>query len=288
MGGLGKLQEGSVLSAWVYGIATHVCLDMLRSTKRRALPMDLGAPSPGTVRLGTPLPESMWLQPASDASVMRDDGDPSDRVVARESIRLAFIAALQLLPPRQRAVLILRDVLRWRAAEVADLLETSTASVNSALQRARATLRAHDVRRLAPPPPDDHEQLALLARYVDAFERFDIDALVTLLHEDATLSMPPFALWLQGRAAIRDWFTGAGADCRYEHLVPVHANGAPGFAVYRPSKSDSRTLEAFSIQVLELSEGRISAIHAFLDPTLFPLFDLPTTRAQLGEAGELE
>ena len=197
--------------------------------------------------------------------------------VARETIRLAFVAALQHLPPRQRAVLILCEVLRWQASEVAELLETSVASVNSALQRARATL---EVRDLSPaeqdPPAMDEAERELLARYVDAFERYDMDALTTLLHEDATQSMPPYDLWLTGREDIFTWWLGPGAGCRGSRVIPtVAANGSPAFGQYKPSESGSG-FDPWALQVLEVEDGRIVELTFFLDTErVFPLFGLP-------------
>jgi RNA polymerase sigma-70 factor (ECF subfamily) len=193
----------------------------------------------------------------------------------RESVRLAFIAALQHLAPRPRAVLILRDVLRWRAAEVAALLETSVDAVNSALRRARAALGAID-RESAPSAPSEAER-ALLAAYIDAFERHDVDAFVTLLRDDAVLEMPPFELWMQGPDDIRRWMLAVDAFGQ-ELLTPVNANGSPAVAVYRPQVPGRRPT-AFSIQVLDILDGRISAIHAFVDPALLRLFGLPTEPA---------
>jgi RNA polymerase sigma-70 factor, ECF subfamily len=264
----------SALRSWLYRIATNVCLDMLQSRKRRALPMDLGAPSSGESEAGPRLPESIWVQPMPDGRVLRPTDDPAEMAESRESIRVAFVTALQHLPPRQRAVLILREVLRWRAAEVAELLETSVASVNSALQRARATLAVSDLSDTDPLHPEDEEQRKLLARYVDAFERFDIDSLVSLLHEDATMSMPPYDLWLRGAAELRKGLLGAGAGCRGSRFEPVVANGAPGFAQWRAG-GPGGSHEAWAIHVLRISDGRISGIDFFVDPNLFPLFDLP-------------
>jgi RNA polymerase sigma-70 factor, ECF subfamily len=264
----------SALRSWLYRIATNVCLDMLQSRKRRALPMDLGPPSSGDSEAGPRLPESTWLQPIPDGRVLRPADDPAEMAESRESIRVAFVTALQHLPPRQRAVLILREVLRWRAAEVAELLETSVASVNSALQRARATLAASDLSDTDPFQPGDEKQRKLLARYVDAFERFDIDSLVSLLHEDATMSMPPYDLWLYGAAELRKWLLGAGAGCRGSRFEPVVANGAPAFAQWRAG-GPGGSHDAWAIHVLRMSDGRISGIDFFVDPNLFPLFDLP-------------
>lgn len=269
-----RFEGRAALRSWLYRIATNVCLDMLRGSQRRARPMDLSEPRAADSLLGDPLPETTWIQPIPDERVVSGDGDPADVAVARDTIRLAFIAALQHLPPRQRAVLILREVLRWKATEVAELLDTTVASVNSALQRARATLATADVASDAADPADE-EQRALLARYVDAFERYDMDSLTSLLHEDATWSMPPYELWLQSHDDIRAWCLGPGIGCRGSRLVPTIANGLPAFGQYKPGGRNG-TFEPWSLQVLELSAGRIAGISFFLDTaSLFPLFDLP-------------
>ncbi len=264
----------AALRSWLYRIATNVCFDMLKSGKRRARPMDFGAAVPGDTPPGTPSPEVPWLQPIPDGRVLADEDDPAERVIARETVRLAFVAALQHLPPRQRAVLILREVLRWKAGEVAELLDTSVPSVNSALQRARATIAAGNPAVTDPVRPMDDEQRALLARYVDAFERYDIDSLVALLYEDAVQSMPPYELWLRGPADIRTWMLGNGIGCRGSRLVPTVANGAPAFGQYRVDPAGGHA--PWSLQVLEISGGRIAGLNFFLDTeTLFPLFGLP-------------
>jgi RNA polymerase sigma-70 factor, ECF subfamily len=256
--------------SWLYKIATNVCLTMLDGRKRRALPMDLASPSPPSAALGAPLTESLWLQPIPDRLAVRPDGDPAEVTVSRETIRLAFVAALQHLPPRQRAVLILRDVLRWKAAEVADLLGARVVAVNGLLRRARMTLASADLTTTGAAERSAQDQTQL-ARYVDAFERFDIDALVTLLHDDAIFSMPPFALWLRGPSTIRVWLLTN--PCANTHLAPIEANGSPAFGVYKPGSSGR--YEAFAIQVLEWHASRIAAIHTFIDPSLFADFDLP-------------
>ena len=271
---LDRFEGRSSLRSWLYKIATNVCFDMLNGTQRRARPMDLGPAGTAESMLGPMLGENTWVLPVPDARVVPDDADPAEQAVARESIRLAFVNALTHLPPKQRAVLILREVLRWKADEVAELLGTSTASVNSALQRARATLST--VSTDGTDPVDD-EQEELLARYADAFERYDMEALVELLHEDATLSMPPYALWMRGPDQIRNWMLGTGKDCRGSRLVPTMANGAPAFGQYRPSGPGGRH-EAWALQVIEVRDGRIVALNSFLDvPNLFPLFGLPLT-----------
>ena len=262
----------SSLRTWLYTIATNVCLSMLGASQRRARPMDLNPPSSADQPLPPPLVESAWVEPIPDARVTPSAADPADVAVARESVKLAFVAALQHLPPRQRAVLILREVLRWHADEVATLLDTTVASVNSALQRARATLAAKRIGE--GPEPMDPERAELLARYVDAFERYDMDALTSLLREDAAWNMPPYAMWLQTHADIVGWCLGPGIGCKGSRLLPVNANGSPAFAQYKPGAPGR--LEPWSLQVLELSGDRISGITFFLDTArLFPLFGVP-------------
>ena len=257
-----RFEGRAALRSWLYRIATNVCLDMLNGRERRARPMDLG-PAREPIESNLQMqPEVTWIQPIPD---------PSDVAVSRETIRLAFVAALQHLPPRQRAVLILCEVLHWQAAEVAELLETTVASVNSALQRARATLAATDVDAVPPEPVDED----LLARYVKAFEAYDIDALTSLIREDATQSMPPYDLWLSGREDIFAWWFGPGIGCSGSRVIPtVSANGSPAFGQYKPAPGSG--YEPWALQVLELSGGRIGELTFFLDTeTLFPLFGLP-------------
>jgi RNA polymerase sigma-70 factor (ECF subfamily) len=273
---LDRFEGRSSLRSWLHRIATNVCLDMLNGSQRRARPMDLAEPKTADGPLGNTLPEATWIQPMPDSSILPESDDPADLVVERDSIRLAFVAALQHLPPRQRAVLILREVLRWKATEVAELLETTVVSVNSALQRARTTLGEVDLTTSDPLQPDDEEQRKLLARYVDAFERYDLDSLTAILHEDATLSMPPYALWLRGHADIRAWFLGMGIGCRGSRLIPTQANGSPAFGQYRPSSSGEGH-DPWALQVIEISGGQVVGLNAFLDTaSLFPLFGLPS------------
>ena len=270
-----RFEGRASLRSWLYRIATNVCLDFLSSRERRARPMDLGpAREPVAANLAT-LPEVTWIEPVPDRDAVPEDGDPADVAMARETIRLAFVAALQHLPPRQRAVLILCEVLRWKATEVAELLETTVASVNSALQRARATLEASEV-SIAETPAQAAPDAELLERYVAAFERYDMDALVSLIREDATQSMPPFDLWLAGRDDVLSWWVGPGAGCRGSRVVPtVAANGAPAFGQYKPA-ADGDGYEAWALQVLEIEEGQIVEFTFFLDTArVFPLFDLP-------------
>jgi RNA polymerase sigma-70 factor (ECF subfamily) len=272
---LDRFEGRAALRSWLYRIATNVCLDMLKGRERRARPMDLGpAREPEAANLNT-LPEVTWIEPMPDSRVV-PDGDPADVLAARETIRLAFVAALQHLPPRQRAVLILCEVLRWKASEVAELLDTSVASVNSALQRARATLGASNVSAETTAPSVDEADADLLARYVAAFERYDMDALTSLIHEDATQSMPPYDLWLSGRDDILAWWVGPGAGCRGSRVLPTTAaNGAPAFAQYKPSPTGDG-YEPWALQVLEIADGRIVEFTFFLDTeTVFPLFGVP-------------
>jgi RNA polymerase sigma-70 factor (ECF subfamily) len=267
---LDRFEEREGLRPWLYRIATNVCIDVSRGRARRALPMDVAPAQTGDLVRGDIRPEAFWIGPAPDHLVL-PDGDPAEHAVARESVRIAFIAALQHLAPRQRAVLILRDVLRWRAAEVAALLETSTTAVNSALRRAREAVGEAD-RDLTPTEPSAADR-EVLAAYVDAFERDDIDGLVALLRDDAILEMPPFELWMRGPADIRRWMIKADAFGR-ETFAPVRANGSPGVAVYRRLQ-EGGVPQAFAVQVLDVVDGRIGAIHVFLEPSLFERFDLP-------------
>jgi RNA polymerase sigma-70 factor (ECF subfamily) len=269
-----RFEGRAALRSWLYRIATNVCLDMLSGRERRARPMDLGPAMEPVIGNLNVLPETTWIQPMPDSLVA--DGDPAAVAESRETIRLAFVAALQHLPARQRAALILCEVLRWKASEVAELLDTSVASVNSALQRARATLEAGKVSASDPAPPLDEADRELLARYVAAFERYDMDALTSLIQEDATQSMPPYDLWLTGRDDIFTWWFGPGIGCAGSRVIPaMTANGSPAFAQYKPSETGDG-FEPWALQVLELSGGRISELTFFLDTgTLFPLFGLP-------------
>jgi RNA polymerase sigma-70 factor, ECF subfamily len=274
---LDRFEGRAALRTWLYRIATNVSLDMLSGRERRATPMDLGpAREPIIENLNT-LPEVTWIEPIPDGLVV-SDGDPADVAVARESIRLAFVAALQHLPPRQRAVLILCEVLRWQATEVAELLDTSVASVNSALQRARATLADGNVSASDPTPELSQEDRALLARYVAAFEAYDIDALTSLIQEDAQQSMPPYDMWLKGRDDIFTWWFGPGIGCKGSRVIPtVAANGSPAFGQYKP-REDGSGYEPWALQVVELRDGLIGEMTFFLDTErLFPLFGLPLT-----------
>jgi RNA polymerase sigma-70 factor (ECF subfamily) len=273
--GLARFEGRSQLRSWLYRIATNVCFDMLSGRERRARPMDLGpSREPIAENLNT-LPEVTWIEPVPDSLVL-GDGDPAAVAESRETIKLAFVAALQHLPPRQRAALILCEVLRWKASEVAELLDTSVASVNSALQRARATLDASDLEAVTTAPSVSEADRELLDRYVKAFEAYDIDALTSVIAEDATQSMPPFDLWLTGRDDIFTWWLGPGIGCKGSRVLPTFAaNGSPAFGQYKPSETGSGH-DPWALQVLELEDGRIVELTFFLGTeTLFPLFGLP-------------
>jgi RNA polymerase sigma-70 factor, ECF subfamily len=267
-------QGRAQLRTWLYRIATNVCLDMAPAAQRRARPMDLFAPGSATAPNLRQLEENIWVGPIPDGRVLA--GDPAEVAVGRESIKLAFVAALQKLAPRQRAVLILREVLAWSAAETAELLDSTVASVNSALQRARATLAETgggpdgDVAK-----PLDDEQRAFLAKYVKAFEAFDIEGLTELLRADVSLNMPPFELWLQGVDELRAWWKGFGCGCRGSRLLEVRANGTPAFAQYRPAE-DGDGWTPWAIMLLEIRDGKLAGIGNYLDTErLFPLFGVP-------------
>jgi len=269
---LDSFEGRSAVRSWLYRIATNVCLDMLRGRQRRARAMDFGGPYPADSFKGDTLPEHAWLTPIPDGRVLPADSDPAELAAERETIRLAFVAALQHLPARQRAVLILREVLRWQATEVAELLDTSVASVNSALQRARATLAEReledtDVRT------EDAEQQELLARYVDAFERYDIESLVALLHEDAVMTMPPFNFWLRGAGELGKFFVGPGDKCEGSRLIATAANGAYAYGCY--NRDPQGGFKPWAVQVIEVSGDRLVAHHNFIGSEMFKLFGLP-------------
>ena len=268
-----RFEGRSSVRTWLFRIASNVCIDMGRSPQRRARPMDLGpVRTPDPVHLRDVLPEDRWITPVADEQVLDLDGDPAQVAAARDTIRLAFISALQHLPARQRAALVLCEVLAWPVRDVAELLDTSVAAVNSALQRARATMASAP--SAEPSVPLTPHQEALLARYLDAFERYDMDDLAALLHEDAIQTMPPYAMWLQGRDDVLTWYAGPGAECAGSRLLPGWANGCPAFAQYRVDPSGGHA--PWALQVLELRGDRIAAVHAFLDTAeSFPRFGFP-------------
>ncbi len=282
------LQERAALKSWLFRIAGNVCFDMLGSAQRRARPMDMGPASPANGALGAGLPEHAWVQPIADDRLFAADEDPADIAEARDTLRLAFVAALQHLPPRQRAVLILREVLRWQATEVAELLQTTVASVNSALQRARTTLATLDLEAGSGPSAVDPAQEELLSRYVAAFEAYDIESLVKLLHEDASFTMPPFPLWVRGPEQVAAFMRGQGAKCEGSRLRVTAANGGPAVGIY--NAAGAGRYEPWAIVLLETSAGAITGLHHFIYPECFADFGLPPVLVdeQLGQAGELQ
>ncbi len=267
----GRFEGRSSLRTWLYRIATNVCLDALADGARRARSIEEG-PMGSIDDVLEARPRTHWLEPIPDARAVPADADPAEKALLRQSIRMAFVAALQHLPPKQRAALLLTEVVGQSAAEVATSLDTSVAAVNSALQRARATLSAKG--QSTTPSPEQGVQAALVDRYVAAFERYDMDALMSLLHEDATISMPPYTLWLRGHATLRAWLLGRGAGCRGSRLVPIAASGSPAFGQYRLSP-DGRH-RAWALIVLEGDGDSITGMTNFLETEhLFPLFGLP-------------
>jgi RNA polymerase sigma-70 factor, ECF subfamily len=265
----------SSLRSWLYKIATNVCLDMVQGPQRRARAMDMGPSSTAETLLGSPLNEGAWVMPIADSSALPEGGDPAELAAQRETLRLAFVAALQHLPPRQRAVLILREVLRWQASEAAELLGMTVASVNSALQRARATIDQLELDASGPADLDGDDQ-ELLTKYVDNFERYDIDALVALIAEDADFSMPPYELWLRGTPDIAKWYVGQGSGCEDSRMLATRANGCPAFAQYKPAGDGA--WEPWAFQVIEVSGGKIVGLHHWIPPfapQLFEAFGMP-------------
>jgi RNA polymerase sigma-70 factor, ECF subfamily len=273
--GFAEFEQRSAVRTWLYRIATRVCLNALTHSSRRMVPAGLGAPGTDPENLARPALDVAWLEPFPDQLL---GGDPAAVVGARQSLRLAMVAALQHLPPRQRAVLILRDVLAWPAAEVAGLLETSTAAVNSSLQRARAELA-----RLSPAEdelgePDEPGRRQLLDRYVTAFENADLLALESLLTQNVRWEMPPVPTWFDGRADVLRLLSvklrpGAGQRV----LIETSANGQPAFAWYVRGRDGAA--HAHSLQVVTLTDGGVCAVLAFHRPDLFGTFGLPISRS---------
>ena len=275
----GDAFEGrSALRSWLYKIATNICIDMNRSPQRRALPMDLSAPGMvgPVVDIGSPLDATAWIEPIADARVIPDSADPAETALLRESVRLAFVAALAHLPPQQRAVLLLREVLQWSAVEVAELLDTSVDSVTSALARARATMKK--LSEHAASRPLGEEDKTLLDGYVAAFEAYDVSALVGLLKQDATFTMPPYAFWLRGAQEIERWWDGPGRVCEGSRILLTRANGGPAVAVYHPA-GEGRW-EPFALHLLEVRDAKIAGICHFLDTPYFAAFGLPPALAR--------
>lgn len=265
----------SSLRSWLYKIATNVCLDMLDGPQRRARPMDLNGPSTPDSQLPAPEPDYVWVEPIPNA--LAYGADPADAASAKDTLRLAFVAAVQHLPASQRAILIMREVLRFSASETAEMLSVSPASVNSALQRARATMsKVQEVSTVSDTYDETNaEQRKLVDGFVKAFEAYDMGTLTELLKADVALSMPPFALWISGPENVAAFMLGTGSACRDSRMVPVGANGMAAFAHYKPSADEPGVYIPWSITVLELDGDRISGLNFFLDTEkLFPLFGL--------------
>ncbi len=283
------LADPAAVKSWLFSIATNVCLDQIDARKRRARPVDLGDPGSAETPVGAPLPETTWVLPIASGQVADPDADPETQAAGRETLRLAFVAALQHLPARQRVVLVLREVLRWSAKEVAEMLETTVASVNSALQRARATLEKLDLTDSETPArPEGEDENRLLEQYVEAFAEYDIDRIVGLLRYDVVFDMPPLPLWVRGPEEVSAFMLGQGAACRGSKVVATSANGFPAFASYKPDPESGAWLP-WSVTLLEAEAGGgaggpiVSGVHNFLAPfmpNLFASFDLPE---RLGE-----
>ncbi|MBN9622056.1 MAG: RNA polymerase subunit sigma-70 [Actinobacteria bacterium] len=282
-----RLGDPAALKSWLFSIATNVCLDQIDARNRRARPVDLADPGTAASPLGAPLPETTWVLPIASGQVADPDADPAAQAAERESLRLAFVAALQHLPARQRVVLVLREVLRWSAKEVADVLETSVASVNSALQRARATLDELDLEDAeAPTRPSTEDESRLLEQYLEAFAEYDIDRIVALLRYDVAFDMPPLPLWVRGPSDVHDFMLGPGAACRGSNLIALSADGLPAYASYKPDPESGDWLH-WSVTLLEMEPAgstggalapRITGVHNFLAPfmpNLFPSFGIP-------------
>jgi len=283
------LKEPAAMKSWVFQIATNVCLDQIEGRKRRARPVDLAGPGTADTPVGAPLPGTTWILPIADSQVLDPAADPAARLADRETLRLAFVAALQHLPARQRVVLVLREVLRWSAKEVAEMLETSVASVNSALQRARAALDELALEDSdATASPEDEDERRLLEQYLEAFAEYDIDRIVALLRYDVVFDMPPLPLWLRGPDQVGRFMLGQGAGCRGSKLIAARANGCPAFAAYKPDPESGEWLP-WSLTVLEPVAGgeggpAVAGVHNFLAPflpSLFGSFGLP---AQLADS----
>ncbi|QUL54885.1 sigma-70 family RNA polymerase sigma factor [Paenibacillus tritici] len=265
-----RVRQDSSRKAWVYRIATNTCLDRLRGAKRRALPMDLSEPAATITEPKDNLSRDSWIWPAPGHV-----DDPGHILISRETLRLSFIALLQLLPPRQRAVLILQEVFRWSAGETAIALEMTVAAVNSALQRARATMARADLRSEELQHEDAEVDEGLITRYVEAFEQYNIDALLALFQENGSLSMPPFTMWVQGSPDLLAFYNTTRSHCLGSRMLPVRANGnLPAVAQYVPAGAEGRLIP-WAIHILELNQGRIAHIHHFIDAELFIRFGLP-------------
>jgi len=263
-------RQESSYKTWVYRIAANYCMDKLRQAKRRTLPVDLSGPAASIVAPRETLPDASWIWPAPDFAE-----NPEDRIIRKDTLRLCFIALLQYLPPRQRAVLILKDVFEWPARQIAETMDMSPAAVNSALQRARETMERVKLRSDELSPMREEPDPELLSRYLEAFEAFDVDKLVALFHEEGCMSMPPFPMWVQGKENLHRFFTLTRWHCEGSRFIPVKVNGGyPAFAQYSPS-SDGTVLTPWGIHVVELKGGKILHVQNFINAKLFLRFGLP-------------
>jgi len=265
-----SFRQESSYKTWVYRIAANLCLDKLRQAKRRVLPVDLSDPAASIVEPRETLPDSSWVWPAPDFAE-----SPEDHLLRKDTLRLCFVALLQTLPPRQRAVLILKDVFEWTAKQIAETLEMSTAAVNSALQRARDTLDRVNLRSDELSTMREEPDPELLARYVIAFEQFDVDALVALFHEEGCMSMPPFPMWVQGKDDLHRFFALTRWHCVGSRFLRVKVNGGyPALAQYAPSR-DGSELVPWGIHVVEVKDGKIFHVQNFINAKLFSRLGLP-------------
>ena len=278
---LDRFEGRSSLATWLFRIATNVCLDAIDADVRRVRPYEFGGPGSVADPDLTQLPSERWIEPIADARILPSDADPAERAMLKQSVRLAFVAALQRLPPKQRAALLLTEVLGFSADEASETLELSVSSINSALQRARDTLDRKDIERLhAPLPPPE---ASLLDRFLVAFERYDVTAIAALCREDVIQNMPPYRLWLSGRDEVAAWLGGPGMGCRGSRLVPIDVCGTRGFAQYRRAHETARGgpaggHSAWAIVQIDATDGAISDLTFFLETDLlFPRFGLPLT-----------
>ncbi|WP_019637728.1 sigma-70 family RNA polymerase sigma factor [Paenibacillus fonticola] len=266
-----SFRQESSHKTWIYRIASNVCLDKLRQAKRRTLPVDLSDPAVSIIEPRETLPDSSWIWLAPDFGE-----NPEDVLIRKDTLQICFIALLQTLPPRQRAVLILKDVFDWSSKQIAETLGMSPAAVNSALQRARETMRGTRLRSDELSRMDTEPDRELLSRYVDAFEQFDIDALVALFHEEGCLSMPPFAMWVRGKDDLFKFFSLTRWHCEGSRFLPVRVNGGyPAIAQYAPSPEAPNVLIPWGIHVIEVKDRKILHVQNFINTKLFSRFGLP-------------
>lgn len=266
-----SFRQESSHKTWIYRIANNLCLDKLRQAKRRMLPVDLSDPAVSITEPRETLPDSSWIWPAPGFGE-----NPEDALIRKDTLQLAFIALLQTLPPRQRVVFILKDVFDWSSKEIAEVLELSPAAVNSALQRARETMKRTELRSDVPNQMDAEPDRELLSRYIQAFEQFDVDALVALFHEEGCMSMPPFTMWVRGKDNLFKFFSLTRPHCEGSRFLPVTINGGyPALAQYMPSPEAASVLIPWGIHVVEIKDQKIRHVQNFINTKLFLRFGLP-------------